>query len=83
MDKLHKIKLEEKERHVSPLAKHEDTHVEPKLIGEEVFLQKIFAQDARQGCETLLNGIMPICVIMPLDLFNRKRWQRILFQRSL
>ena len=53
MDNLHKIKVEEKETHLSPLAKHEDAHVEPKIIGEEVFLQKIFAQDARQGCATL------------------------------
>ena len=53
MENLYKIKIIEKDTHLSPLTKLDEARVEPKVVGEEVFLLKIFAQDARQGCETL------------------------------
>ncbi len=53
MEKLSKIEIEEKGTRLSPLSPDAEVRPEPKLIDEEVFLQKIFAQDARKGCEVL------------------------------
>ena len=53
MDKLHKINEDQLKVRLSPLTKLEQARAEPVIVNEEVFLQKIFAQDARQGCETL------------------------------
>lgn len=53
MDKLPKIKEIDNAPKLSFLTTADDMPLESKLISEEAFLQKIFEQDARQGCETL------------------------------
>ncbi|MBL7817102.1 MAG: RNA polymerase sigma-70 factor [Saprospiraceae bacterium] len=53
MDRLHKINTDADEPILSKLTNDDENSIEAKLIGEEVFLQKIFEQDARRGCEIL------------------------------
>jgi RNA polymerase sigma-70 factor (family 1) len=53
MEKPLKITLEKKENPLFPLTDDAVQRIEPTVISEEVFLQKIFAQDARQGCTLL------------------------------
>lgn len=53
MEKLPKIGTEFKESRLFPLPNVVEARAETKLISEEVFLQKIFEQDARKGCEVL------------------------------
>lgn len=52
MDKLPKINNGDQKTILSLLS-DDDIRIEPKLISEEAFLQKIFEQDTRQGCEAL------------------------------
>lgn len=53
MEKLSKSELTEQDHRLSALKPDAMTPAEPKLISEEVFLQRIFAQDARKACEIL------------------------------
>ena len=54
MEKLPKDGITSKETTaLFPLTIDVEKRVESKLINEEIFLQKIFEQDARQGCEVL------------------------------
>lgn len=53
MDQLPKSESKTKETRLFPLVDDVESRAESKLISEEVFLQKIFQQDARQGCEVL------------------------------
>jgi RNA polymerase sigma-70 factor (ECF subfamily) len=55
MKKLLVSGVEEKEGRLLALTAESEAHAEPKLISEEVFLQKIFVQDAKKGCEVLFN----------------------------
>lgn len=53
MKEILKIKVGKEDAQLPPLTFDKEVREEPKLISEEVFLQKIFQNDARQGCETL------------------------------
>ncbi len=53
MEKLSKLEVKDKESRLSALRADSELFAEPKLISDEVFLQRIFAQDARKGCELL------------------------------
>lgn len=53
MEKLSNREPNEQETKLTALKSDTALAAEPKLISEEVFLQRIFAQDARKGCEVL------------------------------
>ncbi len=59
MEKLPKIELGTKGTRLFPVADDAEARTESKHINEEVFLQKIFEQDARQGCEALFKRYYP------------------------